>query len=135
MPWTGVLMINILFLLILGYPNVGLADEEPPTVHWGSDLFQSRCATCHGQSGKGDGPTGVALKTQPSDLTQIRKKHDGNFPRMKVMQFIDGERPVPAHGPRKMPVWGKIFRAETTNVEARMQVFALTAFIESIQQE
>lgn len=129
------LRVGTLLTLILGYPGSGLSDEEPPTLNWGRNIFASYCATCHGETGKGDGPTGGALKSKPSDLTQIQKQHGGSFPRIKVMQFIDGERPVPAHGSRKMPIWGKIFRSATTNVEARMQVFALTAFLESIQQE
>ena len=32
-------------------------------------LFDTRCAACHGASGKGDGPAGVALPTHPADYT------------------------------------------------------------------
>lgn len=31
--------------------------------------YQNRCATCHGDSGKGDGPGGVALSPKPRDYT------------------------------------------------------------------
>ena len=33
------------------------------------EIWQTRCATCHGTSGKGDGPAGVALNPKPRDLT------------------------------------------------------------------
>jgi len=32
-------------------------------------VWQSRCSTCHGMSGKGDGPVGAALQPPPRDLT------------------------------------------------------------------
>jgi len=121
--------------LVLGYPIVGIAQEEPPLVSWGKDLFTMRCASCHGESGKGDGPAGAALKIPPADLTQIRKKHGGTFSRAEVAKFIDGERPVPAHGPRHMPVWGEVFRGARVDSEARMRIFSLTSFVESIQEQ
>lgn len=121
--------------LFLGQPLVGAAQEEKPRVAWGKDLFMIRCASCHGEDGKGNGPAAVALKTPPSDLTQISKKHGGTFPRAEVMQYIDGERPVPAHGPRRMPIWGEVFRQERTDSEARMRILSLTSFLESIQEK
>jgi high-affinity iron transporter len=32
-------------------------------------IYANRCAFCHGTTGKGDGPAGVALKPPPRDLT------------------------------------------------------------------
>ena len=31
--------------------------------------YSSSCASCHGQSGKGDGPSGATLSTKPADYT------------------------------------------------------------------
>jgi mono/diheme cytochrome c family protein len=121
--------------LLLGQPMVGVAQEEQPLLAWGKDLFMLRCASCHGKDGKGHGPAAVALKTPPADLTRISKKNGGAFPRADVMRFIDGERPVPAHGPRHMPVWGEVFREERTDSEARMRILSLTSFLESIQEQ
>ncbi len=33
----------------------------------GRDLYNLYCVTCHGQSGKGDGPAGLALDPRPQD--------------------------------------------------------------------
>jgi mono/diheme cytochrome c family protein len=115
-------------------PSLALAQEEQPFSDWGKDLYLMRCASCHGEDGKGKGPAAIALTTPPADLTQISKKRGGTFPKALVMQFIDGERPVPAHGPRHMPIWGEVFRREKTDSEARMRIIALTAFLESIQE-
>jgi len=35
----------------------------------GHDLFNQYCASCHGESGKGDGPGGANLSIKPQDLT------------------------------------------------------------------
>jgi mono/diheme cytochrome c family protein len=34
----------------------------------GQKLYIANCMTCHGQSGKGDGPGGAALEKRPADL-------------------------------------------------------------------
>jgi len=34
----------------------------------GQKLYVSNCMTCHGPSGKGDGPGGAALEKKPADL-------------------------------------------------------------------
>src|SRR5260370_12271808 len=39
------------------------------TIALGQKLYISNCMTCHGQSGKGDGPGGAALEKKPADLT------------------------------------------------------------------
>lgn len=35
----------------------------------GRTVFEKHCAACHGQQGKGDGPTGAMLSPKPADLT------------------------------------------------------------------
>ncbi len=121
--------------VMLGQPVLSVAQEDSPQLAWGKEIFLTRCASCHGEDGKGDGPAASALKVPPSDLTKISKNHGGTFPRTAVVRFIDGERPVPAHGPRHMPIWGEVFRAEKADSEARMRILSLTAFLESIQEQ
>lgn len=38
------------------------------TIAVGEKLYVSNCMTCHGPSGKGDGPGGAALEKKPADL-------------------------------------------------------------------
>ena len=124
----------VLVITLFALPLTGLAGaDDSPAVDWGRDLYFSFCVSCHGWTGKGDGPAGLALKKSPTDLTQLSARNGGEFPRAKIKRYIQGEQLVQAHGSREMPVWGKIFRRESTNSEARMQYFALAEFLESIQ--
>ncbi len=129
---TGLGMVIVVALFAL--PSLSLAGaDDSPAVDWGRDLYMSYCVSCHGWTGKGDGPAGLALKSPPADLTQLSARNGGEFPATQVKKYIKGESQVLAHGSRKMPVWGKVFRRESTGSEARMQYFALAKFLESIQ--
>ena len=35
------------------------------------EMFKTRCATCHGESGKGDGPAAAALTPKPRNYTDV----------------------------------------------------------------
>ena len=69
----------------------------------GAVLYERHCASCHGESGRGDGPAAAALSPPPTDLTQYR----GSV--QELMAVIDGRRAVRAHGTSNMPVWGELF--------------------------
>ena len=81
-----------------GLPNSELGKQE----------FESKCAACHGLSGKGDGPQSTV--TRPADLTVLAKNNGGVFPTRRVYEIIDGRQDVAAHGPRTMPIWGRYFQ-------------------------
>jgi mono/diheme cytochrome c family protein len=80
--------------------------------------YQAKCASCHGVSGKGDGPAAKALKKAPPDLTTYAKRNGGAFPTEIAWLVIDG-RPIESgvHGSREMPVWGQDFRREVLRPE------------------
>jgi len=40
----------------------------------GKVIYQSKCVTCHGPYGKGDGPIGKNLKPHPGDFTSAESK-------------------------------------------------------------
>ncbi len=88
--------------------------EEDGSTMTGAALYHVHCASCHGDSGRGDGMVGAALRTPPADLTLLTHRNNGVFPEAKVSEFIDGPRDVVAHGPRAMPVWGLIFQSRET---------------------
>jgi mono/diheme cytochrome c family protein len=87
--------------------------------------FDSNCASCHGKSGKGDGPVGEALRTAPSDLTVLAKNNDGVFPTEVLYLVIDGRRTLRAHGNYEMPVWGARL--------SRERILAISGYLRSIQ--
>jgi len=101
----------------------------------GAELFKAYCATCHGLSGKGDGPIASVLDTPPSDLTAISKKNGGIFPANRVRTIIAGEDLIKAHGTREMPIWGPIFhQVERDQDFGNVRLQNVTRYVESIQQ-
>lgn len=56
----------------------------------GRALFLEKCAACHGENGRGDGPAATGLATPPEDLTRIAARRDGIWPMLEVMSIIDG---------------------------------------------
>jgi len=76
---------------------------------FGKSEFEASCASCHGVSGKGNGPLVPLLRRNPPDLTLLAKNNQGVFPMNRLYEVIEGEN-VPAHGTRDMPVWGRAYR-------------------------
>ena len=68
--------------------------------------YLSNCASCHGDSAKGDGPLATKLRTRPIDLTVLSRKNRGVFPVSAVYAAIDGRNASPSHGAPEMPIWG-----------------------------
>ena len=110
-----------------------IASPQTPYVARGRKLFNQYCATCHGVTGKGDGPAAAALKVAPADLTAIQRPGE-KFPFYQVQTKIDGEKAVTAHGTSKMPIWGTVFRRTSGELQKHADVYALVKYIESIQK-
>jgi mono/diheme cytochrome c family protein len=68
--------------------------------------FLSKCATCHGADGKGDGPFSSKLKTKPPNLTTLAKRNKGVFSRRAVYDAVDGRKATGSHRIAEMPIWG-----------------------------
>ena len=99
----------------------------------GSEMYKTWCATCHGEAGKGDGPTASELKMRPADLTQLAKKNGGKFPTEKVRNYIDGTARVAAHGSREMPIWGTFFLQLGDDKAATYRIVTLANYVASLQ--
>lgn len=44
--------------------------NDAATIAAGKELYDINCATCHGDTGRGDGPAGSALDPKPANLVQ-----------------------------------------------------------------
>jgi mono/diheme cytochrome c family protein len=103
----------------------------------GSALFKTYCASCHGQSGRGNGAVAIFLRVRPADLTQIAKRNKGTFPKDQIYRIIDGRQTVKTHGESQMPVWGDAFSKSTTvsrEEDVVKKIRALVDYLESIQE-
>ena len=114
-------------LILAGVSTCGFAEDAD----LGKMNYESHCAACHGQNGKGDGPVSVELRTKPSDLTLIAKRNGGVFPVDVLYRIIDGRRR--AHGTYEMPVWGFVFQRSDPEDVARNRILAIIAYLKSIQ--
>ena len=122
-------------------PRTALAQQEAIAAV-GQQEFRHACAVCHGLGGKGDSvmTTLNLLTVRPPDLTQLSKKHQGQFPFWQVYRIIDGREEVRGHGTRDMPIWGEVFRqpdAGQHDKEIRMigRILALVYYLQSIQEK
>jgi mono/diheme cytochrome c family protein len=109
--------------------------EEPS----GREVYLRHCASCHGESGKGDGPVAASLRRPAADLTAIARSSGGSFDERRVMQVIDGRALVAEHGSRAMPVWGVVFEEELegepySGYTSLLRSRNLTDYLRSIQQ-
>ncbi len=115
-------------LLLIG--SVAMAQTDP--VKQGHDFYIALCASCHGTTGEGDGPSASTLSTRPSNLRLLSERYGNPLPEDQIAQFIDGRVDVKAHGPRDMPVWGETATSETG--QAKRWVAELVAYLQSIQK-
>ena len=134
-PKTLALLVIMSAMVMFGWffclPNA-VAGQDTGYVEKGKKLFLQHCATCHGTDGKGQGPVAAVLKEGPPDLTLIKAPNE-KFPLDQVLTVIDGEKAVTAHGTRKMPIWGTVFRRTKGELRKQADIYSLARYVESIQ--
>jgi mono/diheme cytochrome c family protein len=127
---AGTLLFQILAVrLVASGSGEGVAD--------GRQLYEIYCRSCHGDSGRGDGPAAAELRPRPADLTRIRSRNDGEFPEERIRRKIDGRDELKSHGTRRMPVWGlglqELDRDADQEGEVQTKIRQLTTYLRSIQ--
>jgi len=113
---------------------------DPMLAEMGAPYFERYCASCHGMSGRGEGPVAEILNPKPADLTRIAERRGGAFPDGEIAKYIDGRFDVAAHGSRQMPVWGErlaegVPEAGIGESMARGKIVVLVEYLKSIQVE
>jgi mono/diheme cytochrome c family protein len=106
-----------------------------PSAASGKETFLKYCASCHGEGGKGDGPTAMAMKDPLPDLTTLSRRHEGKYPAGYVSAVVKFGRSFAAHGSGDMPVWGSRFKTldPVRDPTGQQHVDDLVAFLESLQ--
>ena len=56
-------------ILFAACAGLALATSAAADAAKGKELFAANCSSCHGMTGKGDGPVGAALPTPPRDFS------------------------------------------------------------------
>lgn len=125
----------------LGYASesnskVNIVSNQPASS--GKQMYMSYCASCHGVDGRGNGPVASSLKTQPADLTLLRKNNKGRYPSDHVTTVLQSGTSVPAHGTSSMPVWGTIFAqldGGQQSLTKRLRIANLAEYLKTIQAD
>ena len=105
----------------------------------GDKMYASYCAACHGDNGKGDGPSAAAMTTSLHDLTTLSKSNGGKFPRTRVFFAILNGKALPqGEQGNEMPAWAEPFFSlcvgqRGCGAEVQMRVVRLTDYLESLQ--
>lgn len=132
---SSIVLTGVALAVLLGTPNDAAFAQQEDVVESGQQLFNQKCAICHGLEGKGDGTLGLQLKNRPADLSQLSKLNAGTFPFWQTYGKIDGREDVGAHGPGDMPVWGTDDQYVGTGGRlAKGQILEIVFFLESIQE-
>lgn len=99
----------------------------------GESMFNHYCATCHGKTGKGDGPAAPALRKTPPNLAELSMRNRGKFPEMRVYSAILGDFEKPDF--ENCSAWGALLQSLSHNnpSELQMRVSALTHYVRTLQ--
>ncbi len=136
-----VIVTAVIFSAVLAWAAASstAGQNEPPrqNLNAGAHLYQEFCASCHGNSGAGDGPLAATLAKPATNLAMLTQRNGGTFPRADVLAVVEATRPIPAHAGPAMPNWREVFyRLENGSDRAvRKRLDALVAHIETLQQK
>lgn len=138
--------INTCFLISLvvfiATASLVMAEEaEELTDIVGKKEFVTYCGSCHGSSGKGDGPIVNFLERKPPNLTLLSKNNGGAFPFERIWGVFDGSYIFAEHGTSEMPIWGYRFVQEAkqqkeSNIttKAKAKALDIVLYLQVIQE-
>jgi len=68
--------------------------SDKSSTDMGKKVFTGKCLSCHGNTGKGDGPMQKVLKVKPQDLTSatVKAESDGSL----FYKITKGKSPMPS---------------------------------------
>jgi mono/diheme cytochrome c family protein len=91
----------------------------------GKPTFEANCASCHGTTGKGDGPVGMALQPPPRDFSKGEFKFDadgnGTPGEDADLEAVINQGAAAFGGSPLMAPWPTLSEADVANVIAHIR--------------
>ena len=105
-------------LIVVGVFLSSLSVAVAGNVEKGKQIYLSRCAFCHGETGRGDGPAGVALKPPPANFASA--EFWKATPEQQMKDAIKNGRP----GTSMVPFGTSLSSEEIDDLLAVLKTFA-----------
>lgn len=119
----SLLLLLLAFTLIAATAAPRTAPTDSASVAAGAKIFAQYCETCHGKTGKGDGPTGKSLNPHPRNFTkpsEFKSKNDEEaFKVINKGGASMGLSPL-------MVAWGSVLKEQ--------QIWQVLAYVRSFAQ-
>ena len=112
-----------------------LMPAQNESVTRGATIFAAECAACHGATGDGAGAASLGLGMTPPDLTGLRTRNDGVFPRAFVQRFVLGQLEK-EDTDATMPAFGTVGleHAQSEGEVTASDMVALLDYLETLQK-
>ncbi|RME88944.1 MAG: cytochrome c [Anaerolineae bacterium] len=70
----------------------------PDAAAQGQEVYTTYCASCHGDTGLGDGPAAASLDPAPANLQELAATADDDFLFWRISEGVSGTAMVPWKG-------------------------------------
>jgi mono/diheme cytochrome c family protein len=128
--WAGGATAGLIVLVALAsalWSRAGaVAPTAPREVVAGRQLYVTHCASCHGDGGRGDGPSGAGLASKPADLADGRLMNA--LPDAFIVNIILRGGPAEGLSPTMPPFSGYLGEAQARDIAAYLRSIATPPF-------
>ena len=128
--WAGGLAAGLIVLVALAsalWSRAGAGGSTPPReLASGRQLYVTHCAACHGDGGRGDGPSAAGFVSKPSDLTDGRLMN--GLPDAFLVNVILKGGPAEGLSPGMPPFGAYLGEAQARDIAAYLRSLAQPAF-------
>jgi mono/diheme cytochrome c family protein len=119
---------GLVVLIVLAFALVWRAAAAPPSreIVSGRQLYVTHCAVCHGDGGRGDGPSAAGLASKPADLTDGRLMN--GLPDDFIVNIVLHGGPAEGLSPAMPPFGTYLGEGHARDVAAYLRTLATPPF-------
>jgi len=107
---------------VLALRSLAATPASPAPAPPGQALYAMHCAACHGESGKGDGPSAAGFASKPSNLTEGRRLN--RLPAEFFVNVVLNGGPAEGLSPGMPPFQGNLNEGQIRQITAYLRTLA-----------